>query len=322
MTGLASLPALNFSQWQQQSRIIDHVQVAFIVGPPKCGTTWLMLSLNGHRNAVVSGEGNAGRALVTPMLALLRAFNAHQVKYGQGPTTQLDDMDAAYALRQLIDRQFIRSIAAAAPAKSPASIRCVMDKTPSNAQHVGQLAAIYPQAKFICCVRDVCDGAVSGWFHFHKEAWIRESTLEDYARTYAVQTWAVMLRAARAAGASLGSDRYMEWSYEAATTDPAKETSRVLNFLGLSADETSIGQCLAAGEFSRHADGRLPGQEADSFFRKGVVGDHVNHLSPALARELRRLADEALRNPPAITTSAAEPKSSTLPAVRQKAHSA
>ncbi|HWB19480.1 MAG TPA: sulfotransferase [Phycisphaerales bacterium] len=283
-----------FSEWQNQSRLIESLTTGFVVGPPKCGTTWLMNCLNGHPQIVCGGECNGGRVLLTGLLSLMRAFNAHQVKYGQGPAAQLTDADAVFLMRQAADRQFVNLLANGRGGKRLEEVRCVIDKTPSNAQHLPLLSAVYAQAKFVCCVRDVRDGAVSGWFHFRKQKWIKETSIEEYAKAYATQTWAPMLKAARSAGTALGPARYMEWSYERSKENPGEEMRRVLNFLGMASDDASIRSCLNAGDFAKVSGGRKPGEEADSFYRKGVVGDHANHLSEEFGQELLRMAEDVL----------------------------
>ena len=98
----------DFRAWQQESRFLDHLQVAFIVGPPKCGTTWVMRSLDGHPNAVVRGESSIGRALVPNLVNTFRAYNAHQAKFGSAEATRLGDRDFHMLLRQIVDRQLLQ----------------------------------------------------------------------------------------------------------------------------------------------------------------------------------------------------------------------
>lgn len=279
-----------FQLWQSQSRFLEQLQIVFIVGPPKCGTTWVMEALNGHPSAIARGESAAGRALIPNLLAAFQNYNAHQTKFGNHRHTLFGDGDFMFLVRQVLDRQFIQYITTA-PQKSSERILAVMDKTPAHSQHIDLLAAVYPRAKFICCTRDVRDGAVSGWFHFGPQGWLKQKTLEEYARVYAAQSWGPMVRDARASGRRIGAARYLEIDYAAHKSDPEGEIRKLLQFIGLPSSEPHIRACIAAGDFRKASGGREPGTEdRSSFFRNGVVGDWANHMSPELGEELVAMA--------------------------------
>jgi hypothetical protein len=281
-----------FAQWQAESRRLDEGRIAFLVGPPKCGTTWVMRCLDGHPHAVARGESNVGRALVPNLVAAFQQYNAHQANFGNGDVARFGDEDFLFLLRQIVDRQLLR-YRQSAPA--PDEVRAVIDKSPAHSQHVALLARLYPEARFVCCTRDVRDGAVSAWHHFGPQGWIKEPTLEAYARTYAERTWAVMLRDARAAAATLGPGRWMEIEFADHKADPGGTMRGLLEFLGLDADEESVAASVAAGSFERATGGRSAGtEERGSFFRKGAVGDWRNHLSEADGQAIAELADAVL----------------------------
>ena len=119
-------------------------------------------------------------------------------------------------------------------------------------------------------------------------------TIEEFTAAYVRGEWARFLGAARAAGARIGPGRYIETSYEDRTTDPHAEIARLLRFIGLSDDAGAVKACLDAGDFERVTGGRKRGVEAESHYRKAIVGDWRNHLSPEQGDELVRIADAAL----------------------------
>jgi hypothetical protein len=286
-----------FKLWQSQSRFLDQLQIVFIVGPPKCGTTWVMEALNGHPNAIARGESAVGRALIPNLLAAFQNYNAHQTKFGDHRHTFFGDADFMFFLRQVVDRQFIQYIATARQ-KTSERILAVMDKTPAHSQHIDLLAAVYPRSKFICCTRDVRDGAVSGWFHFAPQGWLKQKTLEEYARVYASQSWGPMMRDARASAGRVGAARYLEIDYAAHKSDPESKIHKLLQFIGLPDSERHISACIESGDFRKASGGRSPGTEdRGSFFRKGVVGDWANHMSPEVGDELLALAQAVVERP-------------------------
>jgi len=292
-----SNPALEpeaFCAWQQESRVIDELQVAFVVGPPKCGTTWVMQCLDGHPHAVARGESSVGRALVPRLRMAFDSFNAHQRKFSPHDVTRIGDRDFHMLLRQIIDRQLLQ-YAVDAPPEKHADLRAVIDKTPAHSEHIDLLASLYPTAKFICCTRDVRDGAVSGWFHYGGQGWLAQKSLPEYAQVYAVQTWGALLKAARTSAARLGAERYLEIDYADHTDDPHGQARRMLRFIGLPDDDESVQACADAGRFETATGGRQRGTEdRGSFYRKGVVSDWRSHFSEDEGDLILHLASEAI----------------------------
>lgn len=113
------------------------------------------------------------------------------------------------------------------------------DKTPLYMQYLPLLERLFPQALYVHLIRDGRDAAVSylgvpegimteGWGHPHDAA------------GFACQ-WATEVGAARALGARVGPERYLEVRYEALVAKPETELRRVCDFAALEYDDAMLG---------------------------------------------------------------------------------
>lgn len=284
-----------FRTWQEQSRLLERIQIGFIVGPPKTGTSWVTSTLHAHPNAIARGEGRLPTRLIPSLTQALDSYTTAQLgakREGSKPPPAWltpDPADAIMLARQACDRMFMRYIATVRPGEKE-RIVALLDKTPDNARHMDLLATLYPWAKFICVTRDVRDAAVSSWFHRTLLGDTGPFTdIDRFAPAFAHDVWAPMMWLARRSASRLGPGRYTEIAYEDYKAEPHAEVSRLLRFLGLSAAPEHVERCVGAADFTKQS-GRRPGQEDRSFYRKGVVGDWENHLSPHAAEEADRVA--------------------------------
>jgi hypothetical protein len=121
------------------------------------------------------------------------------------------------------------------------------DKTPLYMQHLPVLERLFPDARYVHLIRDGRDAALSflsvpaglmteGWGHPRD------------AQGFACQ-WATEVAAARALGARVGSERYLELRYEALVADPETALCEVCAFAGLTYDPGMldyVGQTASA----------------------------------------------------------------------------
>jgi hypothetical protein len=109
------------------------------------------------------------------------------------------------------------------------------DKTPLYMQYLPLLDGLFSAARYVHLVRDGRDAAVSflsvapgimteGWGHPRDAA------------GFACQ-WATEVRAARALGARVGHDRYLEVRYETLVAGPEAELRRICSFAALEYDD-------------------------------------------------------------------------------------
>ena len=101
------------------------------------------------------------------------------------------------------------------------------DKSPNYRNHLPQLKALYPQARFVHIVRDGRDVALSS----HK-AW-RKHILRN------AQRWQSEVSACREAGAAMGSD-YLELRYEDLLDDPTRWLTAIAEHVGQGFSEAML----------------------------------------------------------------------------------
>lgn len=273
---------------QDQSALLESMKLAFIVGPQRSGTTWILRAIANHPNAVARAESQVWPLLLSHVFALMRGYTerpAHAaLKY-----LHFNDEDLALVARQLVDRQLLHYYESRWQKTTP--IHAIVDKSPDHARCIPLLAKLYPWAKFILCTRDVRDCAVSFW-KYTQALGLRgvPTDAEGCAVYYASEVYSTAIRAARDAGAGLGPGRFIEISYESHQASPAEELERVLRFIGLSVSPGILGTCVSKSSFEALTAGRKPGEEAVAAERKGVIGDWINHFSAEFGEQLLELA--------------------------------
>lgn len=274
-------------QWRHQQRQIDVFTKVFILGCGKSGTTWLVNLLNGHDQIAIGGEGCFAYQLVPLMQQAFAAFNGHQTKYHKDPASVLQPVDQLMLCRTAIDSLLSHYLEATG--KDAAKLRVIGDKTPQHAVNLELLAQIYPEARFIHIARDPRDVAVSGWFHQGKSS---GKTFEAFVEHFITTVWPLHINGVRKAVPGLG-ERLLELRYDDLHADPKKQAQRMLAHLGVEASDSAVARCVEAGAFEKVSGGRIRGDEdRGNFFRKGVIGDWINHLpSPIAQRCCDRVAD-------------------------------
>jgi len=273
---------------------LAEAQLFFIGGSMKSGTTWLQLLLDSHPAIACKGESHVANhlsRLLTESLARHNHLLAHKNAtifqelsgfplYGGG--------DLAY----LIAAALLLGVAKGKD-PGPARLAAIGEKTPDNIRHLDLLRTIFPDARFIHLVRDGRDCAVSGWFHNQRSSpdWIRGNfpSLSGYAALFA-REWAKDLAMA-GAFAGRHPEACLTLRYEDLVDDTPRQLARVLDFLGVAADQPTLDACCEAGAFARLSGGRAPGEEdRASFFRKARPGDWRRHLDAAQENEFRAAA--------------------------------
>ena len=263
------------------------MQVFFIVGAQKSGTTWLQKSLNSIDGIHCLGEGHFIDKLLMPMAQMRYEYNQmmqvvqQRVYEGQGFYGPLPDQEFLGLARTWILNIMVRN--ANVPRES---ILALGDKTPANSFHIPALKQLFPRSRFIHILRDGRDVAVSA-FH-HRQRIQTESAKASGSNpdlpTDAPQLlakWAGSTRAVQKAetmGIPVHTVRY-EAMLENGVTSLRGCVDHLL-------PENSIGDdqlqaAVDANSFQALSGGRNPGDiNANSNLRRGQAGGWRDELTP------------------------------------------
>ncbi len=116
---------------------------------------------------------------------------------------------------------------------------------------------------------------------------------EGWLEKHAVQWRANISKTVKDGPALLGAN-YREVRYEDLLERPEEEVGLLLEFLGADANEQTVRRCVGAASFEKLAEGRKRGQEAASFYRKGVAGDWKNVFTGRDKQDFKAAAGDLL----------------------------
>ena len=306
--------------------------VFFVVGHQKSGTTWLMEMLDAHPEILCRGEGrpfgrdfrrehNKGRRRGYPPVSLYNAIVSSEDLRSwieRSVWSKRDNVNehlknlTCLAIEYFLIHQLVKT-----------DKTMVGDKTvllsPDITEEIG---AIFPDARVIHIIRDGRDVAVSTMHHIWNQAEDQGGTTratpaqlakrEAYRKNpqtllesgegifpdgwlggYAAQWSANVGKSAKDGPLSLGNS-YVQLRYEDLLNRPEEELRRLLEFLGAEANEWTISRCISAASFEKLSEGRKRGEEAASFYRKGIAGDWKNVFTEQNKQEFKAAAGELL----------------------------
>jgi hypothetical protein len=264
------------------------VDVFFVCGAPKSGTTWLQRILDEHPEVSCAGEGHFIDRFAIPMAAVVSRYNqeialeTEQVYEGRPyyspvPQAAFDALARGFIAQRLVSR---------GPA---AEVRWVGDKTPRYTQNLVDLNRLFPEARFFHIVRDPRDVAVSHLAHSYRagveRAFSPEAPEHRELLGHVIEGWLQAIRAVDAF-AEAHPGRVHELRYRDLHANPHAEIARAFGFLGVDQDAALIEKIAAATSFEA-LSGRKPGAEdLAAFLRKGVPGDWRGRLDPEAAARI------------------------------------
>ena len=306
--------------------------IFFVVGYQKSGTTWLMKMLDSHPEILCRGEGRPfGRnwrqedlkqkRVSYPPTSLYNAITSSEdLRYWikRSVWSKRDDTEEHLAnlTRLAVEYFLVRKL-------SETGKRLVGDKTVLlSPEIVEEISTIYPEARVIHIIRDGRDVAVSAMHHRWNQAEDRGGTsqttpgqiakreayrkdpqklLETSEGMFAdgwlkdsAAKWSDRVSKTVKDGPALLGANYEEVRYEDLLERPEEEAGRLLEFLGAEASEQTVRHCVSAASFEKLAEGRRRGQEAASFFRKGVADDWKNVFTEQNKQDYKAVAGDLL----------------------------
>ena len=265
------------------------MQVFFIVGAQKSGTSWLQKSLNSIDGIHCLGEGHFIDKLLMPMAQTRHEYNqmmqvVHQRVYeGNGFYGPIPDQEFLRVMRSWIFNIMVRN--AGAPEDS---IVALGDKTPANSFHIPALKQLFPRCRFIHILRDGRDVAVSAFRHrerIQQEASQGQTNLDINAEApQLLSKWAGFTRAVRKAettGIPVHTVRY-----EAMLSDGVASLRGCVDHLlpQNSISDDQIQAAVDANSFQALSGGRDPGTiDSSSNLRRGQAGSWRDELAPEVS---------------------------------------
>ena len=282
--------------FQEVNREIEDIlsrQLFFIAATEKSGTTWMQLMLDAHPEVVCRGEGQFASKLAGCVGGALKDYSSfiqglnEKVFWETDGFPTFDRDDLLHLLR-------MSSGMLLAKCDLGEEIAAVGEKTPGNVRHLQELLTLFPNAKFVLMVRDIRDIIVSGHVHLKRQhGKAGDEPIANYAKRVA-NVWVQDVRRAQMF-ISKNPDRCILVHYEKLHVEPRQCMARVLEHLGVSANEECVSACVDAGLFQILTKGRERGQEdPNSQFRKGVVGDWQRALDQGAKQNIYEEAGDAL----------------------------
>jgi hypothetical protein len=270
-------------------------RLGFIGGQGKSGTSWVQMLLDAHPDVSALGEGHLAGGLGAPIMRTLAeyrgALQANNLKFPDLPDFPLpEDADAVELARVALLLQF-RKLSLRKPRAT-----ILLDRTPGDISHVGELREMFPAAKFVHVLRDPRDIAVSLWWHGNRIEpghWQRQTLTRNELAMQVVVRWDSMIRHVRATVRAVHADMF-ETRYEDLHDDPNRSAARLFDFVGVSSEQSIVDSALSASRFEQVSGGRVPGQtDSSSHFRDGRANGWRDSLPdwqpanvPASARAL------------------------------------
>jgi hypothetical protein len=221
----------------------------FVVGHPRSGTTWLARLLGAHPRIASGGETHLFNYYLERLL----------VDHERWLHDWVDD-DALHALV----RDFVTGVFQAA-IDTKSKVR-VVEKTPTHRLWVKEIRRLFPDARFIRCVRDGRDVALSMQERRRQPGadWI-PATLPACARR-----WRDEVERLRDLRRALGEEVIKQVRFEDLVRRPNEELAALFSFLGEATTHTQLTRIL---------DQHPPRADRTEVWR--------DHLSPAQKRRIR-----------------------------------
>ena len=261
------------------------MQIFFIVGAQKSGTTWLQKSLNSIDGIHCLGEGHFIDKLLMPMAQTRHEYNQmmqvvqQRVYEGNGFYGPVPDQDF-FGLMQ----SWILNIMLSHARAPRDSILALGDKTPANSFHIPGLKQLFPRSRFIHILRDGRDVAVSAFRHrerLHKETSPGQDNLDIASEApQLLARWAGATRAIRKAndaGIPIHTVRY-----EAMLSDGVASLRGCVDHLlpDNSISDDQLQAAISTNSFQALSGGREPGViDASSNLRRGQAGGWRDELA-------------------------------------------
>jgi len=149
----------------------------------------------------------------------------------------------------------------------------LVEKSPNHIYAIPLIHEVFPDARFVCVLRDGRDVVVS--VRAAAKTWMKawRDSFGHSVQTSAL-AWKTAIRKARHAAESLG-DHYMEIRYEEIHRDPIASYQKIFDFCIIPYDDDILEQIYQATDFNHNYKGG-----ENKFRRGGRVGDWREYFNP------------------------------------------
>lgn len=266
--------------------------LVFATGFDKSGTTWLMDILNHHPEITCRGSGQIFNFYKDIHFLSdhggygVFVKNAIEARwFGMGGKVWFDEKVVAANFRNLVAASFERY--------NIKKSKYVGDK--STVQDVALIRQMFPKAKIICMVRDVRDVAVSFAYHFKRgnsNKFNDDGTFQEAYLKQVMEAWCAYSEHIRKC--MTDSDLKVV-KYEDMLANPRAVIAEIYKFMNVAMDDNLLKKVVEETSFENMSGGRKAGEEdQNSYFRKGIVGDWVNHFGEKEKEIIRQIGGEEL----------------------------
>ncbi|HSH59755.1 MAG TPA: sulfotransferase [Acidimicrobiales bacterium] len=207
------------------------------VGCGRSGTTLIRAMFDSHSKLAVSHHAQF-------IVAMGRRRESYEAQEGFRTDRFLTDLFASHRFPLLLlEEAVVRDELREPPSSYPEAVRRVLalyarqkgksrygDKTPGHVLRIALLGDLFPEARFVHIVRD----GRNSWLGY-RDRGFGPSTLPD-----AAFNWKRRVSRGRAAGLTLGAERYREVRYEDLVEHPAQTLAPLCRFLDLEFEEDML----------------------------------------------------------------------------------
>lgn len=266
----------------QDTRIIKDLNLFFLVGAQKSGSTWLQKSLNSVNGIHCLGEGHFIDKFLIPIAQTRQEYNEmmgivnERVYEGEGFYGGIPIEEFIAFMRSWILNMMLRNCHT-----SVDLIQALGDKTPANSFHIKTLKTLFPNCKFIHLLRDGRDACVSA-FHHRKRIIGKNGSQPENINELApklLSKWADFTKAVIEAEKE-GID-ILTVRYEDLLDNSLPVMRNCVNHIvpNNQISDIHLQECIESNSFSAMTGGRRSGEILNqSFLRRGEAGSWMDEL--------------------------------------------
>jgi hypothetical protein len=258
--------------WLAAGKLTERKRIAFLVGGPRSGTTWLQLLLSRSSRIATTNETHLFTSYTPSLFAGWRLHQLNSRSIGLHHLMEEDEYFSAV-------RAFVTAVMSKILEKNPHA-DIILEKTPDHVLHWNEILKLFPDALFIHLVRD--PRSVVASLSAAGTDWARQWTSRNVLSN--CETWKKYIQEGKKL--KRATDNYREVRYEDLWQRGEDTLMEIFSWLGVevSADDCSRfvddcqiinlrNNCLERAPWDLSAEPR-------EFYRKGGIDNWKTELTP------------------------------------------